>query len=851
MNAPTSDEPHPGSIEDAVEPLLAALAAPGGSAVVVAPPGSGKTTRLPLALLHAPWLGSRRIVVLEPRRLATRAAARRMAHLLGEQVGETVGFVTGDERNVSARTRIEVVTEGVLTRRLQRDPDLPGAALLIFDEIHERNLHTDIGLALALDVRREIRPDLRICAMSATVAADRFAALIGGAAGSAPIIVAGGEPFPVAVHWFPGKPGERLEPRVADTVRTAVRRGSGDALVFLPGVREITRTGELLGDLPTAGIDVLPLYGALPADEQDAALRPSGGGRRRVVLATDIAESSLTVDGVRLVVDSGLARAPRFDARTGMTRLETVSISRASAEQRAGRAGRQGPGVVYRMWSKGEHAVRRPYHEPEIQQVDLAGFALELAAWGISEPSALDFLDQPPAGRYAEARQLLTLLGALDDSGRITTAGRALNSLPLHPRLAAMVQARLEERSPRRAALACVIATLIEERDLLRGRPDEIPADIESRLTLIADRDRRHPAADGRSIGAARRRAAELIRRVGVDVDVEAASRPSQPGEAGELLATAFPDRLAVRRNQAGRFQLPSGTAVWVRPTDALAGEEYVVAVDLDGDRREARLRLGAPIDVVTMERVYGTQLNEASRLGWDERRDELVEIVERRLGSAILDTITRKPAAGPFVIDALVERVRQRGCRVALRWLPEAESMRARATFLHGILGDPWPDWSWERLDEEVETWLAPFLLFARSRADLEAIDPATALRATTSHQLLTDVDRLAPTHHVTARGRRFAIDYAAADPTVGSGPVLAVRVQELYGLRRHPTVADGRVPLLLHLLSPAGRPIQITADLPGFWAGSWADARKEMAGRYPKHFWPADPATARPPER
>lgn len=839
------------SIDAAIVPLLAALDAPGGSAVVVAPPGTGKTTRLPLALLDAHWASLGRIVLLEPRRLATRAAARRMSSLLGDEVGGIVGYVTRDERRVGPRTRIEVVTEGVLTRRLQRDPELNGTALVIFDEIHERNLQTDLGLALVLDARNALRPDLRLCAMSATVAADRFAELIGAPERPAPVVAVGGEPFPIEVRWVPRKPSQRLEPAVASAVEAAVRREIGDVLVFLPGVREITQVGQLLDGLPAAGVDVHPLYGALSAEQQDDALLPSPPGRRRVVLATDIAESSLTVEGVRIVVDAGLARSPRYDPRTGMTRLQTVSISRASTEQRAGRAGRLGPGVVYRLWSKGEQAVRRPFGEAEILQVDLAGFVLELSAWGVADPGRLSFIDPPPVRTLADARELLAVIGAIDSNGLITRLGRAMNDLPLHPRLAAMVARAVDGGDRHRVGLACVIGALLEERDVMRGRPDELPTDLATRIELVGDATRRHPQADGRAVATARRRAGELIRRVGVNVDVGDVAEVPNLAAVAELLAVAYPDRLAVRRSQVGRFQLPTGTAAWVPNTDPLGREAFLIVADLDGDRREARIRLAAPLDAHGVSAAFGTDVSETTRLTWDTRRDELVEVVERKLGSAVLDEISRRPEPGPFVIDALMARVRERGVGVALNWTQAAESMRARVTFCHSILGDPWPDWSMPTLTTTLDTWLAPFLIFASGRTDMAALDPGSMLSATLDPRWRADLERLAPAAWTNSRGRPVTIDYGAADPAQGVNPVLAVKVQEMFGTVHHPTVLDGRVPLLLHLLSPAGRPLQITADLPGFWAGSWAQVRKDMAGRYPKHAWPADPTSAAPPSR
>ena len=773
-----------------------------------------------------------------------------MAWLLAEDVGDTVGFRTRDERRVGRGTRVEVVTEGILTRRLQNDPELPGVALVVFDEVHERNLQTDLGLALTIDARRVVRPDLRVLAMSATIDAERLAALLGD---DVPVIEAGRPPHPVEVRWFPKKPGERIEPTIATVVQTALRREAGDVLVFLPGAGEITRVAQQLeaAGLPGAGIDVRPLYGMLSAAEQDAALQPSPPGRRRVVLATDIAETSLTVEGVRVVVDSGLARAPRYDVRTGLTRLQTVAVSRASADQRAGRAGRTGPGVVYRTWSKGEHATRRAHQDPEILQVDLAGLVLELAAWGTTEPATLAFLDQPPERTLADGRALLRDLGALDEHGRITALGRRMNDLPLHPRLARMVAVATDE-GPTFGALSCALAALLEERDVLRGRPEEIPTDLGFRLALLADPSMRSPAADGRAISSARRRARDLCARAGID-PAELAPGPATAGlvdpgatgATGRVLALAYPDRLAIRRAQVGRFQLRTGTGVWVPTGDPLGHEPFLVVADLDGDRREARIRMAAPLSADDVSALFGEQVEERTSIGWDRQRDELVEKVERRLGGLVLDEITRKPDPGEVVTRLLLDRVRERGLR-PLPWTDDATSLRDRVRFLHRVVGPPWPDWTDDGLLDSLEEWLAPFLMFASGRADIERLDLASVLRAGLDPRCAHELDLAAPTHLVVPSGRRVALDYSGE----GDAPVLAVSVQEMFGATSTPTFAGGR-PVVLHLLSPAGRPLQITSDLAGFWAGSWAAVRKEMAGRYPKHAWPADPASAVPPRR
>jgi ATP-dependent helicase HrpB len=574
-------------VETALPALRAALADQ-GRAVLVAPPGSGKTTVAPLRLLDEPWLAGRRIVLLEPRRLATRAAARRMASLFGEDVGDTVGYTTRDEQVVSAATRIDVVTEGVLTRRLQRDRDLPGAGLVIFDEVHERNLQTDLGLALTLDATQHRHGDLRILAMSATVAAERLSQLLRGA----PVVTSGAEVHPVDVRWLPRKPKERVEPSMVTAIRRALGETEGDVLAFLPGQGEIRRVGDALQADRSAGIDVRPLYGMLGAAEQDAALGPSSRGRRKVVLATDIAESSLTVEGVRVVVDSGLARKPRFDRRTGLTRLALSSVSRDSADQRAGRAGRLGPGVAYRLWSPLEHAARPAHRAAEITQVDLAGLALELAAWG-EGADQLSWLDPPPPRSLAEARSLLSALGALDDAGGLSSTGVAMLRLPLHPRLAAMVVVGAEVGQ---GLLACALAVLLDERDILRGPLDLLPVDLAIRIGLLSDAGHAHPAADPRAVRLVRSRMEDLARRAGISA--APLGRPAlDPAPAGLLLSLAYPDRIARRRGSPGHFQLADGSRVWLPAADDLATSDRIVAVDLDGRRSNARVRLAAALE--------------------------------------------------------------------------------------------------------------------------------------------------------------------------------------------------------------------------------------------------------------
>ncbi|HET6952174.1 MAG TPA: ATP-dependent helicase HrpB [Acidimicrobiales bacterium] len=840
---------------DAVRAALAGR----GLAVLQAPPGAGKSTIVPLALVDEPGLGGATIVMLEPRRLATRATARRMAALRREAVGDTVGYRTRDDRRVGPGTRVEVVTEGILTRRLQRDPALDGVGLVIFDEFHERSLPADLGLALALDARRHLRPDLRLLVMSATLDGDRVAALLGGGGEPAPVVTGESRSHDVAVRWAPRRPREHLEPAVVAAVRQALRtEPDGDVLAFLPGAGEIVRTAEQLAAAlgPDAPVDVHPLYGALPAGDQDAALVPGLLGRRKVVLATDIAETSLTVEGVTVVVDGGLARKPVYDATTGLTRLETVAASRASADQRAGRAGRLAPGAAVRLWSKVEHAARRPFSEPEIRQADLAGLALELAVWG-TDVADLPFLDPPPPRALAEARRLLVELGALtgggdpgggdpggtpgDDRGDAaavpTTAGREMVTLPLHPRLARML---LVGRARGQGWLGCLLAAVLEDRDVLRGRPDDLPADVGLRIALLDDPGRRHPAADGRALRRARDRAHDLARRVGV------APGAADAAEAGLLLAAAYPDRLAQARGGRGRFVLRAGTEGWLAATDALAAEPLLAVAEVDGRRRGGRIRLAAPLAADQLDAVAGDQVTEHARLVWDPDRGDggdLVARVDRELGRLRLGTVERPPQPGLPATTALVERVRSTRL-AALPWTDAARSVQARAAFLAATLRNPWPDLSDAALRRGLDDWLTPRLAAAGAtgRADLDRLDLARLLRGMLPPAVAGDLDRLAPESLAVPSGRRVRLAYGEGAP--GDPPVLAVRVQDMFGSTATPTVAGGRVPVTLRLLSPADRPVQVTSDLAGFWAGSWREVRKDMAGRYPKHPWPEDPA-------
>lgn len=821
-------------VESAVPALREALASPAGAAVLHAPPGAGKTTVVPLRLLDEPWLAGGRVVVLEPRRLATRAAARRLADLVGEPVGGLVGYRTRDERVVSDRTRVEVVTEGILTRRLQRDPSLAGTGLVIFDELHERNLVTDLGLALLLDARPALRSDLRVLAMSATLDVDRVAALLGGDGPPAPVVATEGREHPVAIRWAPPPPRTRTAEAVSGVVGRALRETDGDVLVFLPGAGDIRRVQDLLTGAVGPDVDVLPLHGSLPVADQDRALAPSAPGRRRVVLSTDIAETSLTVDGVSVVVDSGLARRPSFDPRTGMSALVTGPISRASADQRTGRAGRLGPGTAYRAWSKLEHGARRPFSPPEIASADLAPLALEVAVWG-ADAAALPWLDPPPARALGEALALLRSLGAVHDDGRATDVGRSMAELPVHPRLAHMV---VWAAGDGRGALACALAALLEERDVLRGRPDELPVDLAERVRLVLDESVSHPAADRRALATVRRRAGELARRAGID-----AREPVALDQVGAVLALAYPDRVAQARG-GGRFRLRTGAGAWVPTADPLAGEAFLVAADVDADRRgDGRIRRAAALEADDVIAALGADVERTAALVWDEERDDLRSRVEHRVDGLVLGGRDGPAERGPDAEAALLDRVRATRLAV-LPWTPAASSLRARLAFLHGLDAEAWPDVSDDALLAALDVWLAPLLAGASARADLERIDLRRALLGLVDPTRVSDVDRLAPRSVTLPSGRSVDVDY-------DEQPSIAARAQDLYGTSVHPTVAGGAVPVVVMVLSPADRPIQVTADLPGFWAGSWAQVRSEMAGRYPKHHWPTDPATAEPRRR
>jgi ATP-dependent helicase HrpB len=825
-------------VAEALPRVDAALAEP-GTAVLEAPPGAGKTTLVPLALLGAAWLKQRRIVMLEPRRLAARAAARRMATMLGERVGETVGYRTRLDTKVGPNTRLEVVTEGILVRALQADAALEGIGLVVFDEFHERSLDGDLGLALTLESRRVLRPDLRLLVMSATLDGASVADLLGGA----PVIASPGRMFPVETRYLERPSADRIEDGVVRAIESALGRESGSLLVFLPGLREIRRLERRLQELELdPEVRVTPLYGDLPPAAQDAAIEPAPPGTRKVVLATAIAETSLTIDGIRVVVDSGLMRRARFDPRTGMTRLVTERVSQAAADQRRGRAGRLEAGLCFRLWPEHEQALLAPFTPPEILDADLAPLTLELARWGAADPASLSWLDPPPAAAYAQARGLLAELDALGQDGLLTAHGSAMAALGFHPRLAHMM---LRAREAGHGALACDVAALLSERDVLRSSAGARDCDLRLRLELLHEpaAARQLPsglAADRGSLERARQQARQWRRQLGVSNET-----PSRTA-AGLVVALAYPDRVAQRRGtKAGSFRLASGSGALLNTADPLAAEEFLAVAELDGDPRNARIFLAAPLARAEIEAIFASHIERVDLVAWDAREEAVLARRQARLGALTLrdDPLPDPPPAA--IHAALLDGLRGLGLD-ALPWTREAMALRDRIRFAGRIEARDWPDLSDDALLAGLSVWLAPFLDGISRRSQLGRLDLVGALKALLSWEQQRRLDALAPAHIAVPSGSRVPIDYGA-----GETPVLAVRLQELFGLGETPAVAGGRVPLLLHLLSPAGRPLQVTRDLRGFWATSYADVRAQMRGRYPKHPWPDDPLAAPPTAR
>jgi ATP-dependent helicase HrpB len=795
-----------------------------------APPGAGKSTLVPLALLDTAWLDRRKILMLEPRRLAARAVASRMAQLLGEPVGKTVGYRTRLETRVSEATRIEVVTEGILTRMLQQNAGIEDIGVVIFDEFHERSLHADLGLALCLDTQSVLREDLRLLVMSATLAAESVAKLLG----HAPRITCAGRLFSVDVRYASRSSRDlrELPANVSAAVCKALENDPGDILVFLPGQGEIRRTQALLEAraLPR-NVTVLPLYGELDPGAQDRALQPTADGTRKVVLATNIAETSLTIEGVSIVIDSGWERRMRFDPATAMNRLETLRISRASAEQRAGRAGRLSAGVCYRLWTQSEHDTLLPQTPPEIQEVDLAPLALELAAWGVRDAGQLRWLDPPPSAAFAQARDLLRELDALDAEGAITPHGRAMAQLGMHPRLAHMVL-RATDRGAR--TLASELAALLEERDIVRTDPADADVDVRTRLDAL-----RNPGAiaNARIDMGARHRVLQSAKQI--SSRLPSATTTEAHVEAGALLAHAYPDRIARRRDEAGRFLLASGRGAHIAQPQLLSDAEFLVVASLDLKDREARIRLAAPVALETLLEELPELIVDRERIEWDSRQRAVLARRERWLGAILIEERRLERPDSAQVLAAMLAGIRELGLD-ALPWTKEATRLRERLAFAHRVDSAEWPDVSDRALLANLETWLTPWL-DGITRADhLARLDVEQILRGLLSYEQQRRLDELAPTHLTVPSGSRIPIDYSSDEPFV------AVRLQEVFGLQRTPTIADGRVPLTLHLLSPAHRPVQVTRDLASFWAQGYAEVKRELKGRYPRHYWPEDPLRA-----
>jgi ATP-dependent helicase HrpB len=800
-----------------------------------APPGAGKSTIVPLFLLDSAWLNDQKILMLEPRRIAARAVANRMAALLGEAVGRRVGFRTRLETQVSASTRIEVVTEGILTRMLQEDSGLSGIGCVIFDEFHERSLNADLGLALCIESQQNLREDLRILVMSATLDLKPLLSLLD----DAPVVSAGGRSFDVATHYLPRRPEISLELQTAQVVRSALRDHEGDVLCFLPGAAEIRRVQRALQD---SGLDpaikILPLYGDLTGAAQDAALIPLSPGERKVVLATSIAETSLTIPGIRVVVDGGMRRHAEFDPVTGMSRLVTGKVSQAAADQRRGRAGRTSHGDCYRLWSEGTHASLSPQTPPEILHADLAPLALELACWG-ADAKMLKWLDPPPAAPLAQARELLRELEAIDAAARITPHGRMLERLGMHPRLAHMM---VKSRDLGGARLACDLAAILSERDILRAAPGARDADLRLRVAVLRGDGREVPpgvSVDARAKDQALRSSGNWQR------DFARGRRDSaDPHEAtGILLAWAYPDRIGRARGEGGRYLLANGRGARFAEPQALAKSEFIVAAELDGAEREARIFLAAPIAIADLEKYFAALIRENADIRWDDKDQAIRARRERRLGALVLDSAEIRDPDPDAMQAAALAGLKQLGV-TGLPWTKDLLQWRARVMLMQQYAvpaPTPWPNFSDAAITATLEEWAPPWIDGCTRREHFAKMDLRSALRSQLTHAQGTILEREAPTHFKVPSGSAVPIDYLD-----GEIPTLSVRLQELFGLHQTPSVACGRLPLLLKLLSPAGRPVQITRDLLSFWQRGYHEVKKDLKGRYPKHYWPDDPYTA-----
>jgi ATP-dependent helicase HrpB len=862
-------------IEDVLPDLRQALAER-SNALLTAPPGAGKTTVVPLALLNEAWLAGKKLLMLEPRRLAAKAAAQRMAATLGESVGQSVGYRMRLDTKVGTRTRIEVVTEGVLTRLLIRNPELDGYGAVLFDEFHERSLQADTGLALALETQRLVRPDLRLLVMSATLNCGPVSDLLGGAR----VISCAGRTFAVDTRYLDRPLKGPLEAAVVQSIRRSLAQDSGSLLVFLPGMAEIRRVERALLDADLGRhVVVAPLHGDLPQAAQDSAIEPALPGTRKIVLATSIAETSLTIEGIRVVIDAGQLRAPRFDPRSGLTRLETIRVTQDSADQRRGRAGRLEPGVCYRLWSEQEHQTLMPRRAPEMLDADLSPLVLDTAQWGVSDPSELSWLTPPPSGAVAQAQELLTRLGALDAHGRLTPHGRQMGELPLHPRLAHMLLRSLPLDCAR---LACDLAALLNERDVLRVSASR-QADVRLRLDLLYGHRSEGSAApvDRRAIERIKRTADQWERLLQQLTGIRPVGKRMDFDPVGLLLATAYPDRVAQRqKGSEARYLLTNGRGASFAHPDPLASESYLVIAELDAGAQWARIDLAAPVSLQDIQQLYGGEIVESESVVWDERMGAARGCRQRRFGALVLSEDPLPRPDPSLMTAALMEGVRRAGLQT-LAWTPELQEWRRRILFLRrlgqrdvsasrGRTGETWedaasrrrggwegekdqrdvlihtnstwPDVSDERLGDTLEEWLGPYVGGMTTLERVQRMDLTTPLHALLSPSQQRELDRLAPTHLAVPSGSHIRVDYAE------EVPVLAVRLQEMFGCKDTPRLVHGTLPVMLHLLSPAKRPVQVTRDLASFWVNAYPEVRKELRGRYPKHHWPENPMTALP---
>lgn len=817
------------------------------NAILTAAPGAGKTTRVPSALLEASWLSGRKILLLEPRRLAARAAASRMAEELDEQVGETVGYRMRLDTKVGPKTRIEVVTEGILTRMLHQDPSLEAYGMVLFDEFHERSLQADTGLTLCLEAQRLFRPDLRLLVMSATLDCGSVGDLLG----QAPIITCDGRMFPVETRYLDRPLAGPLDRAVTQAIKRSLVQDHGSLLVFLPGIAAIRRVERMLLDAELgSSIHIAPLHGDLPHALQDAAIRPAAPGSRKIVLATSIAETSLTIDGVRVVIDSGWLRLPRFDPRSGLTRLETIRVTQDAADQRRGRAGRLEPGICYRLWTEREHVALATHRPPEILEADLAPLMLDLANWGAQDPDALSWLTPPPRGGINQSKELLTRLGAFSTDGLLTAHGRQMAALPLHPRLSHML---IRSRSLKLTDLACEVAALLSERDILQGLRDHQNPDLRVRVDLLHGEDDSVGLTPNRAAVERVKRTAQLWRRQVGEPPEERNDYSHDPSQTiGVLLALAYPDRIAQRQaGEDSRYRLVNGRGARFTGPNPMDGEPFLVVADLDGGTPWARIHLAAPITREDIESLYRDQLVAEESVTWDETSGAVRASRRQQLGAIVTtEEAVPQPDEG-LVIEALLHGIRHAGfgCLPFTRDLREWQARVMWARRVEGPRSD-WPDLSNEALLTTMETWLSPYLAGITTLDRVTRLDLAPPLHALLTYKQQKRLDQLAPTHLVVPSGSRLRVDYEQPE-----FPVLAVRLQEMFGCKETPRVANGRIPVMLHLLSPAGRPVQVTQDLAGFWKRAYHEVRKELRGRYPKHHWPDDPLnsipTAKPKRR